>query len=109
MWGWPGTTWGVCGGGGVGGDEGGGGGAPAVFQRVPAAFLLSDDGRDGVGDAGGGDGDGDAWGQRGAGGVVADADRDGGGGAVGHPRGRTHGRRRPRPQNHRLTVGQEPR
>ena len=48
-------------------DEGRGGTAHAVFQGVPAAVLLSDDGRDGSGEACGGDGDGDAGGQCGVG------------------------------------------
>ena len=54
-------------GGGVRADEGGGRAAHAVLQRVPAAVLLPDDGRDGSGDAAGGDGDGDAGRQRAAG------------------------------------------
>ena len=41
-------------GGGVRADEGRGRAAHAVFQRVSAAVLLSDDGRDGRGDAAGG-------------------------------------------------------
>src|SRR2546425_12233001 len=44
-------------------DQGGGGAAHAVFQRVPAAILSSDDGRDGGGDVAGGGGDGDGGGQ----------------------------------------------
>src|SRR3989442_1634444 len=75
-------------------DEGGGGAAHAVFQRVPAAVLLSDDGRDGgvhVAERGG---DGDAGGQR------ADDDRadhaggDGEGAAVCDSGGGAHGGRR---------------
>ena len=41
-------------------DEGGGRSSHAVLQRVPAAVLLPDDGRDGGGEPAGGDGDGDA-------------------------------------------------
>src|SRR5262249_34946032 len=55
-------------GGGVHPDEGGGGAAHAVLQRVPAAVLLPDDGRDGGVDAAVGGGDGDAGGQRESGG-----------------------------------------
>src|SRR2546428_603640 len=47
-------------GGGVHPDEGGGGTAHAVLQRVPAAVLFPDDGRDGSGAAAVGGGDGDA-------------------------------------------------
>src|SRR5436853_486292 len=69
-------------GGGVRAVEGRGGAAHAVLQRVPAAVLLSDDGRDGgVHDAGGG-GDGDAGGQRDDGDRADRADRDGEGAAV---------------------------
>src|SRR5438309_551128 len=53
-------------GGGIRADEGGGGAAHAVFQRVPAAILSPDDGRDGGGDAAGGGGDGEAGGLRAA-------------------------------------------
>ena len=49
-------------------DEGGGGPPHAVLHGVPAAVLLPDDGRDGIGDAAGGSRDGDAGGQRDAGG-----------------------------------------
>src|SRR3989449_11699513 len=49
---------------GVRADEGGGGAAHAVFQRVSAAVLLPDDGRDGGGGPAGGGGEGDAGGQR---------------------------------------------
>src|SRR5262249_57168053 len=52
-------------GGGVRVGEGGGGAAHAVFQRVPAAVLLSDDGRDGGVHVAQRGGDGDAGGQRG--------------------------------------------
>ena len=41
-------------------DEGGGRAAHAVFHRLPAAVLLSDDGRDGSGAPAGGSGDGHA-------------------------------------------------
>ena len=43
-------------------DEGRGRPSHAVLQRVPAAVLLPDDGRDGGGEPAGGDGDGDARG-----------------------------------------------
>ena len=52
-------------GGGVHVGEGRRWAAHAVFQRVPAAVLLSDDGCDGSGGIAGGDGDGDAGRQRG--------------------------------------------
>ena len=45
-------------------DEGGGRAPHAVLQRVPAAVLLPDDGRDGDGEAAGGRRDGDAGRQR---------------------------------------------
>ena len=64
-------------GGGVRVEEGRRGPAHTVLQRVPAAVLLSDDGRDGVGGVEGRDGDGDAGGQHADGGIVIDADRDG--------------------------------
>src|SRR6185295_6519347 len=57
--------------------EGGGRAAHAVLQRLPAAVLLPDDGRDGSGDAADGPGDGDAGRQRGHGGGADHADRDG--------------------------------
>jgi elongation factor Tu len=66
-------------------EEGGGGPAHAVFQRVPAAVLFPDDGRDGVGDASGGCGDGDAGGQCGAEGAADHAHCDGQGASVRHP------------------------
>src|SRR5579872_7243380 len=92
-----GTTWGCCcggsgdgageggehhaahavHGGGVRADQGRGGAAYAVFQRVPAAVLLPDDGRDGERAAAGGDGDGDAGGQHPDGDHADHADRDG--------------------------------
>ena len=73
-----------------------GGASHAVLQRVPAAVLFPDDGRDGGGAAAGGDGDGDAGGQRGAGRGADRADRDGAGTALRDPRGRPHHRRRHR-------------
>ena len=57
-----------------------GGAAHAVFQQLPAAVLLSDDGRDGDSGLSGGDGDGDAGGQHADDGDVIDADCDGRGG-----------------------------
>src|SRR5262249_4292801 len=66
-----------CEGGEVCVEEGGGGGAPAVFQRVPAAVLLADEGCEGGGEAGGGDRDGDAGGQCSLGDRADHADSDG--------------------------------
>ncbi len=63
-------------------DEGRGRAAHAVLQRVPAAVLLPDDGRDGGVHVAGGDGDGDAGGQRDDGDRADHADRDGEGAAV---------------------------
>src|SRR5262249_15225979 len=77
-------------------DERRGGAAYAVLQRVPAAVLFSDDGRDGgvhVAERGG---DGDAGGQRDDDDRADHADRDGEGGAVRHSRGGAHGGRRRR-------------
>src|SRR5262249_37113952 len=81
---------------GVRADQGGRGTAHAVLQRLPAAVLLPDDGRDGGGAAAGGAGDGDAGGQRGHGSGIDHADRDGAGAAVRDPGRRTHGGRRRR-------------
>jgi len=50
--------------------------AHAVLQRVQAAVLLQDDGRDGSCEAAGGDGDGDAWRQRADGHRADSADSD---------------------------------
>src|SRR4029453_12368266 len=50
--------------GGVCVGQGGGGAAHAIFQRVPAAILFSDDGRDGGVHVTGGGGEGDAGEQR---------------------------------------------
>src|SRR5262249_26574430 len=58
-------------------DQGGGRPSHAVLQRVSAAVLLPDDGRDGGGEPAGRDGDGDARGQRGDDGGADHADRDG--------------------------------
>src|SRR5207245_1331117 len=69
-------------GGGVRPDEGRGGAAHAVLQRVPAAVLLSDDGRDGGVHVAPGGGDGDAGGQRDDGDRADRADCDGEGAAV---------------------------
>ena len=81
-------------------DEGRGGAAHAVLQRVPAAVLLSDDGRDGGVHVAPGGGDGDAGGQRDDGDRADRADRDGEGAAVRDSggwadggRGRGHGDR----------------
>ena len=87
-------------GGGIHIDEGRGGAAHAVFQRVPAAVLLSDDGRDGGGGVAGRDGDGDAGGQREPDDQADHADRDGEGVAVCDPRRRQDRRRRHHCRNH---------
>src|SRR5467141_1349189 len=100
-------------GGSVRADQGRGGAAHAVLQRVPAAVLLPDDGRDGGVHAAGGDGDGDAGGQRDDGDRADHADRDGEGAAVRHPgggaaggRGRRHRDRRvsDAPRDHRARL-----
>ncbi len=83
-------------------EEGRGWAAHAVLQRVPAAVLHSDDGRDGVVGVAGGGGDGDAGRQREPDGGV---DRAGGVGdrvALCDSRGRAHGRRRRHHQDHRI-------
>src|SRR5882724_11696594 len=80
-------------GGGVRAGEGRGGAAHAVFQRVSAAVLLSDDGRDGGVHAAGRGGDGDAGGQRDDGDRANPADRDGEGAAVRDPGGWADGGR----------------
>src|SRR4029453_4548978 len=88
-------------GGGVRAGEGRGGAAHAVFQRVPAAVLFSDDGRDGGVHVAGRGGDGDAGGQRDDGDRADPADREGeearvrvrgggGGGGLGVGDGRHH-------------------
>ena len=82
-------------------DEGRGRAAHAVFQRVPAAVFLSDDGRDGDGAVAGGRRDGDAGGQREPGDQPDHADCDGEGAALRDPGGRPHRRRR----NHRRDSG----
>ena len=69
---------------GVRADEGRGGPAHAVLQGVPAAVLLPDDGRDGIGGVAGGDGDGDAGRQRADDDRADHADRDGRGSSVRH-------------------------
>src|SRR4029453_11090838 len=69
-------------GGGVRAGEGRGGAAHAVLQRVPAAVLLPDDGREGGVHAAAGGGDGDAGGQRDDGDRVDPAGGDGEGAAV---------------------------
>ena len=81
-------------GGGVCADEGRRRTTHAVLHGLPAAVLLSDDGRDGSGELAGGSGDGDAGRQRGDGDRVDRADRDGEGTAVRDSRRRPHGRSR---------------
>src|SRR5881628_538694 len=92
-------------GGGVRADEGGGGAAHAVFQRVPAAILPPDDGRDGGGDVAGGGGDGDAGGQRDDGDRADHAGVDGEGAAVCDPGGGADGGRRRRHGDHGVADG----
>ena len=81
-------------GGGVHPDEGRRGTAHAVLQGIPAAVLLPDDGRDGIGGTAGGSGDGDAGRQRVAGDRADHAGGDGEGAAVRDSRRRPHGRSR---------------
>ena len=82
-----------------------GGPAHAVLEELPAAVLLPDDGRDGVGEAARGHRHGDAGRQHPDGGRADPADRDGRGPALRHPRGRQDRRRRRRHQDHQ--VGRE--
>src|SRR5205814_10542191 len=77
-------------------DEGRGRAAHAVLQRVPAAVLLPDDGRDGGVHATAGGGDGDARRQRDDVDRADHADCDGEGAAVCDPGGGAHGGRRRR-------------
>src|SRR5215212_2909690 len=91
---------------GVRADEGRGGAAHAVLQGVPAAVLLPDDGRDGVGGAAGGGGDGDAGGQCADDDRADHPDRDGRGAALCDPRGRPHRGRRRRHQDPQVAKGQ---
>ena len=84
---------------GVRAGQGGGRAAHPVLQRVPAAVLPSDDGRDRGDQAARGGGDGDARGQRADGDRADPADRDRGGAALRHPRGRPHRRSRSRHRN----------
>src|SRR6185436_7988529 len=72
-------------------DEGRGGAAYAVLQRVSAAVLLPDDGRDGGVHVAPGGGDGDAGGQRDDGDRADRADCDGEGAAVRDPGRRADG------------------
>ena len=81
-----------------------GGTAHAVFQGIPAAVLLSDDGRDGSGDTAVGDRDGDAGRQRGVGDRVDCADRGGEGVTVCDPGRRTDGGRRHCDRNPGLSL-----
>ena len=82
--------------------QGRGGAAHAVLQRVPAAVLLPDDGRDGGVHAAGGGGDGDAGGQRDDDDRVDPAGGDGEGAAVRDSGGGTDGGRRRRGGDHGL-------
>ncbi len=75
---------------GVRADQGGGREAHPLLQRVPAAVLLPDHGRDRVGAAADGGGDGDAGGQHRDGGDPHHPHRHGEGAALRHPRGRPH-------------------
>src|SRR5215831_1459401 len=62
---------------GIRAEQGGRRAAYAVLQRLSAAVLLPDDGRNGRGEAAGGHRDGDAGGQREPGGGVDHAGGDG--------------------------------
>ena len=75
-------------------DEGRRRAAHAVFQGIPTAVLLSDDGCDGSGGTGGRDGDGDAGRQCVGVGGTDHADRDGAGAAICHSGRRKNGRGR---------------
>ena len=74
----------------------------AVLQRLPAAVLLPDDGRDGLDQAPGGPGDGHAGRQHQHGGRADPADRHGSGSALRRPRGWPHRRRRRRHRHHQV-------
>src|SRR5439155_1731871 len=78
--------------------------AHAVLQRVPAAVLFSDDGRDGGVHAAERGGDGDAGGQRDDDDRVDPAGGDGHGAAVRDPRGGAHGGRRRRRGDRGVTT-----
>ncbi len=89
-------------------DEGRGRAAHAVFHGVPAAVLLSDDGRDGGREAAAGSGDGDAGGQRE---LRSAADHAGGVGeglALCDTRRRPHRRRRRCHRDPRVAVAPGP-
>src|SRR2546428_250105 len=83
-------------GGGVRADQGRGRAAHAVLHGVPAAVLLSDDGRDGGCQAAGRGGDGDAGGQHHDGDRADHAGGAGGRAAVCDPGRRADGRGRRR-------------
>ena len=87
--------------------EGRGRAAHAVFQRLPAAVLLSHHGRDGLDRAAEGHRDGDAGGQRVDHGGADPAHRDGRGAALCHPRGRQDRGRRRRRKGYRITESDE--
>src|SRR5437773_1161569 len=91
-------------GGGVCAGQGRGGAAHAILQRVPAAVLFSDDGRDGGVHAAERGGDGDAGGQRDDDDRVDPAGGDGHGAAVRDPRGGAHGGRRRRRGDRGVTT-----
>ena len=74
----------------------------AVLQRLPAAVLLPDDGRDRLDQAPGGPGDGHAGRQHEHGGRADPADRHGSGSPLRHPRGRPHRGRRRRHRDHQV-------
>ena len=85
-------------------SQGGGRAAHAVLQRLPAAVLLPHHRRDRGGGAARGHRDGDAGGQHQDGGDADRPDRDGGGPALCHPRGRQDRRRRRRRQSDRVDM-----
>ena len=89
-------------------EQGRGWSSHAVFQRISAAVLFSDDGCDGDADAARGSGDGDARRQCNDRGGADHADRDGEGAAVCDPRRWPDRRRRRRQRNHRIASRSVP-
>ena len=86
--------------------QGGGRPSQAVLQQLPASVLLPDHGRDGFDHVAGGDRDGDAGRQHGHDRAARQADRDGRGTVVLHPRGRPHRRLRPRRQDPQVGLAE---
>ena len=75
------------------------------FSKLPPAVLLPHDGRDRRDHAARGPGDGHARRQHADDGRADPADRHGRGPPVRHPRGRPHGRRRRRHEDHQVSRG----